>query len=81
MKAGCSLNVDPQFTRVPSTAILRTYGIHIGKSATTSRRPSRPSVERIDGSGGNGVTRQRALIGDSFNDEQWSDDLLDPWSC
>jgi len=81
MWASCSLNADSKLARVPSTTILRTYGILTGKNATTSRRPSGPSVERIDVSSDNGVTRQRTLVGDPFNDEQWSDDLPDSWSC
>jgi len=44
---------------------------------TTRRPPSAPKVDRTDISSGDTFARQRPLIGDSLNDEQWSDDL---WS-
>ena len=43
----------------------------------------RPRIERDDivTPGGDGVARQRAPVGDSLNNEQWSDDLPDPVSA
>ena len=40
------------------------------RKGATTELPSDPSSERTDPSGGNSVTRQRTLFGDSLNDEQ-----------
>ena len=42
---------------------------------TTRQLPSTPSFELTDSSGDDGIARQRTLVGDSLNDEQWGDDL------
>ena len=44
-------------------------------TGTTRRLASTPKVERTGISTDDGVARQRALVGNSANDEQWSDDL------
>ena len=65
-----------KLVRTPSILIRRVHGVPAGKGVTTVRRlSSAPKDERTRISGRDTVARQRALIGDSLNDEQWSDDL------
>jgi len=71
--------VDPnarKLIRALPILIRRVHGVPAGKGATTVRRlSSAPEDERTGISGRDTVARQRVLIGDSLNDEQWSDDL------
>ena len=46
-----------------------------GSTLTICRLPLAPNTERNDRSGGGSVTRQRASVGDSLNDEQWGNCL------
>ena len=69
-----------RLTRVGSTVIHRIHGALIRKDTTTSRPPSAPKVERTYVPGDDRVTRQCILVGDSLNDEEWSDDLSNPSS-
>ena len=75
-----SLDPDPIFTRVRPTLANRSCGVLIGEGTTTTRQlPSAPCSERTDPSGGSGAG-QSALVGDSLNDEQRSNDLSIPSS-
>ena len=57
----------------------RTRGVPTRNGSTTVRQlPSAPCFERTETSGDESVARQGALIGDSLNDEQWSDNLSNP---
>ena len=70
--------VDPNAKLVRALSILvrRVHGVSTGKGTTAIRRlPSAPEAEGTGVSGRDTGARQRALIGDSLNDEQWSDDL------
>lgn len=61
--------------------IRQTRGIPTREGVTVVRRPPRaPGFERSDTPRDGGLTRQRAPIGNSLNDEQRSDDLPDPSS-
>ena len=67
------LNLSCTLVRAHPVLIHRTRGVPIRKSAaTTHRHPLVPSSET---SRDDSVARQRALISDSLDDEQWSDDL------
>lgn len=67
---------DAELTRAPFILIRRVHVVPARKSTATVRRPPpAPKAERAGVSGGDAVARQCALIGNSFNDEQWSDDL------
>jgi len=70
--------LDPniKFIRAPSITTHWAHGVRIGDDLTATRRPpSVPKVDRTDTPGGKAFTRQRPLIGDSLNDEQWSNHL------
>ena len=60
--------------------IYRTHRVPTtGKGTITAHRSSSgPGFEPTDLSGGDGIARQRALVGDSLNDEQRSNDLSEP---
>ena len=74
-----SLSPSPKLTSVQSTLIHRTHGALARGGTTTARQRSlAPDFGLIDTSGNNTVARQRALVCDSLNDEQWSNDLSDP---
>ena len=67
-----STGSSSEFVRSSST----THGVPTRKGAITARQfPEAPGPEHTDTSGGDGVARQCGLVGDSQNDEQWSDDL------
>jgi len=52
------------------------HGVPIRNNLTTIRCPSSaPKVDRTDIPSGKVFARQRPLIDDSLNDEQWSNDL------
>ena len=79
MKIYRSLIPIPKFAKVYSAPIHRTHGDPIRKgNVTTCRNSSAPNFERAEMSGGDIVARQRALVGNSLDDEQWSDDLSNP---
>ena len=81
MRIGRSLNLNPRFVRAHSMPIYRTRVVPVGKGTTATRRNlSAPSSERAEMSGGESIARQRALVGNSLDDEQWSDDLFNPLS-
>jgi len=49
----------------------RTHGVPTGKGATATGQPLLAMSSELDGvSGGNGVPRQRAPVGDPLNDEE-----------
>ena len=57
------------------------HGIPTRKgTAITRQLPSAPSFELGGTPGDDGVARQRALVGDSLNDEQRGDGLSNPAS-
>ena len=61
--------------------IRRTHRVHTTKATTTRQLRSSPSLERADMHGNSaGVTRRCGLVGKSLDDEQWSDDLINPSS-
>jgi len=62
-------NPSPKLTGVLSIVIPQTYG----DTATTTRRL--PCLLRW---GDDSFTRQRVLVGDSFDDEERGDDLFNP---
>ena len=74
-----SLSPGPEFAGVHLVLIHRTHkSLTMGGTATTRRPPSAPNFERIETLGDDSVARQRALVGDSVNNEQRSDDLSNP---
>lgn len=82
MDIDCSLDLNSktELAGIHSRHI-QPHGTTIRNGTATARRfPSAPSPERADTSGSDGVAHQRAPVGDSFDDEQWSDYLLDPQS-
>lgn len=82
MEIDCSLNPNPELARTSSVLIHRTHGVPTTslESTTGSRRlpPAPGGVELAGTSGGNCVARQRVLVGDSLDDEEWSNDLSNP---
>ena len=59
----------------------RARGVPVRKGTTTTHQlPSIPKHELTSMSRDDSGVRQHTLIGDSFNDEQWSDDLSNPSS-
>ena len=82
MEINRSLDPNRTLVRVRSVLIHRTREPHTSKStATTRRHPLALSLKLTEMSGGDSIARQRAFIGNSLNDEQWSDDLSNPPSC
>ena len=64
-----------------STPIHRAPSIPTRKTAPTTRKlPHVPSFELTDTPRCDILTRHRALVGDSLNDEQWCNDLFNPFS-
>ena len=79
MEIDRSFNLNLRLTRVHSVLIRRIGAVSVMNDTTPTRRPpSTPCFERADTPGSDSVARQRALVGDSLNDEQWSDDLFNP---
>ena len=78
MKIGRSLIPSPKVTRAHSKTIRRTRRVSIRKGNVICRHPSGPNLKRAEMPGSDGVARQRALIGNYLDDEQWSDDLYNP---
>ena len=68
-------SLDPNFklARVLSVAIYQTYGIHARR--TTVRLSLFPKHDRIGILGSYTGALQCTLVGDSSNNEQWSDGL------
>ena len=59
----------------------RTHGVPVRKGVTTIRQlPLVPIFEPVSASRGGGSAPQRALVGDSLNNEQRSDYLPNPSS-
>ena len=56
----------------------RTHMEPTRKTTASRQLPSSPGLERTDMDGNNRVARRRALVSKSLNDEQWSDDLVNP---
>ena len=72
----CGIHPNAMIVRALSRVIHRAHREPTGKGPTAIRRlPSAPKVERTKISGHDTGACQRALVGDSFNDEEWSDDL------
>ena len=70
---------DLKPTRDHSTSVHRKRGVPTRKgTAITRRLPLTPNFRQTEMYGGDGVARQRVLIGDSPDDEQWGDDLSNP---
>jgi len=79
---GIDRSLDPNLilARVRPTLTNRSHGVLTTEGTTATRQlPSSPNSERTDTSGDGGA-RQRAPVGDSLNDEQWSNDLSIPSS-
>ena len=73
--------LDLILTKSYSTPIHRTPGIPTRKATTITRKlPRVPSFELTDARRCHSLARHRALVGDSLNDEQWCDDLFNPFS-
>lgn len=67
---GCSLNSNPKFAGVHCTFIHRTHGVPTRKDTIVTRQlPFVFGFEFTDPCGGDSIARQRAFVGDSFNDE------------
>lgn len=76
MEIDRSLDPGPKFTRALSILIHQIRGVRTGESAATvPRLPLTPGPERANMSGDYGVVRRRVSVGDSLDDEEWSDDL------
>ena len=74
MEIGRSL--DPKHARAYSMSIYGTRGV-----ATNACQPPRGrNFELADAPRYDSSTRQRTLVGDSLNDEEWSNDLSNPLS-
>jgi len=74
-----SLDPNPILARIRPTLANRSHGVLTTEGTTAIRQlPSAPSSE-TDTSGDSGAC-QRAPVGDSLNDEQWSNDLSIPSS-
>ena len=75
-------NSNPRkLARVHPALIHGTHGVPTEGGTALTRRPlSVPCFERTKMSGYEGVARQCALVGDSLDDEQWSEDLTNPSS-
>ena len=73
---------NPKLSGVRSTLIHRTHGgTTTGEGTIAGRQlPSALSFEVAETSGGDSITRQCSLVGDSLNDEQRSDHLSNPLS-
>jgi len=70
-----ALDPNVKLVRAPSIPTHWAHGVPIGSDPAPTRPPSAPEVDRTDISDGETFARQRPLIGDSLDDEQWSDDL------
>ena len=76
IRIGLCLSPNTKLARVHSKFIHKVRGVLTRKGATVvSQPPSATSLELINTSGDNSVARQRALVGNSLNDEQRSDYL------
>ena len=70
---------DLRFARVLPEHIRHTHVVPTRKGAPTTRQlSSGPNLERAEISGDDSAARQRILVGDPLNNEQWSDDLSGP---
>ena len=81
MEIDRSLNTNTKLARAPCVLVHGTHGVPTAREGTTAGRrlPSAPADVELAGTPvGDSVTCQRALISDSANDEQWSDDLSIP---
>ena len=77
MEIGRSL--DPKLSRAYSTFIHRTRGIATGKGTTATRQlPRSRNFKLTDTPRYDIPARQRTLVGNPLNDEEWSDDLFNP---
>ena len=73
-----SFDPNPILARVRPMLANRSHGVLTSEGTTAIRHfPPTPSSERTDSSRDSGA-RQRAPVGDSLNDEQWSNDLSIP---
>ena len=67
--------------RVHSMLIHKVHDVPTRKGTTiTCQLPPAPCFERTEMSGGDGGARQCALVGNSLNDQQRSEDLTNPSS-
>ena len=81
MEVDRSLDRDPKFTRPISMLLCKTHGVRTEwVTIATCRMPSGPNVDRTGVSRDDCVARQRALVGDAIDNQQWSDSLSDPSS-
>ena len=82
MEINRSLDPNPKFTRALSIPIHRIRGIRTRKgTAAAPRLPLALGLERNDVPGDDGAVFRRVSVGDSFNDEQRSNNLSSQWSC
>ena len=78
---GIGRSLDPKHARAYSMFIYRTRGVATGKDATIAcQLPRTHNSELTHAPRYDSSTRQRTLVGDSLNDEEWSDDLFNPSS-
>ena len=77
MEVEHDVNSNSRLVRALSILIHLTHGVPSGKgpAAVMHNLLLAPKSERTDLSSGETVARQCAMVGDSSNDEQWSDDL------
>ena len=77
----CSFNPNLKLAGVRFTLIYRTRGVSTRNSTTPTRQlPSAFRLERTETSGDKTFARQCALVCDSMNDKQWTNDLSNPSS-
>ena len=72
-----SVNPNPILARVCLKLADRSHGVCTREDTTAIRQPPAPKFERT-GVSGDSSARQRAPVGDSLDDEQWSNDLSIP---
>ena len=78
---GIDDGLNPKLAGVHFVLAYRAHGVLTRKGITSGRQlPSAPSFEITEMSGGDSVTRQCTLIGNSLDDEQRCDDLSNPSS-
>jgi len=79
MEISRSLDYSSGLARVVSIPSSRIFEACIERNTTFIRQFALPpNIEQTGASTGDGVTRQRAPVGNPLDDEQWSDSLSDP---
>lgn len=72
------LDSNTKLARSPSIHIHRTDGMPVRKGHIPTRRlPFTPKLNRADVPGRDGAARQRALVGNSYDDQERTDHLFE----